>query len=205
MKDLGLYVIVTDPDYPVSRITELCVKYQVGMIQLREKGFSDRQLLETLSMMLSITRNSKTKVIINDRVDIALAAGVDGYHLGQDDIPLKMARSIYDDKANLICGLSTHTLVQAEEALTQNPDYIGFGPVYPTFAKKRPDAAVGCEALKTVVQKASCPGVALGGINRSNVDDVLETGVRNIAMIKAVVKSKNIEEEIAFYSSLLRG
>ncbi|MBN2436897.1 MAG: thiamine phosphate synthase [Spirochaetes bacterium] len=202
MEDFGLYVIITDPDYPVSKITELCVKYRVGMLQLREKDVCDKKLLKTLEIMLSITKGSATKVIINDRVDLAIASGVDGYHLGQDDLPLSNAREVAGNR-NLVCGLSTHSLEQAEEAIKLKPDYIGFGPVYPTFAKKNPDAPVGCDQLKQVLALSECPVVAIGGINRDNINEVLETGAKNIAMIKGLVKSANIEEEISFYSSLL--
>ncbi|HRX14946.1 MAG TPA: thiamine phosphate synthase [Spirochaetota bacterium] len=202
MEDFGLYVIITDPDYPVSKITEICVKYNVGMLQLREKELCDKELLKTLELMLSITKGSSTKVVINDRVDLAIASGADGYHLGQDDIPFVNAREVAGNR-NLVCGLSTHSLEQAKEAVKLKPDYIGFGPVYPTFAKKNPDAPVGCDQLKQVLDLSDCPVVAIGGINRDNISEVLETGAKNIAMIKGLVKSANIEEEISFYSSLL--
>lgn len=202
MEDFGLYVIITEPDYSVSKITELCVKYKVGMVQLREKELGDKDLIKNLKIMLSITKGSCTKVVINDRVDLAIASGADGYHLGQDDLPLASAREVAGNR-NFICGLSTHSLEQAKEALKLKPDYIGFGPVYPTFAKKNPDTPVGCDQLKHVVDLSDCPVVAIGGINRNNIEDVLETGARNIAMIKGLVKASNIEEEISYYSSLL--
>ncbi|MBN1498797.1 MAG: thiamine phosphate synthase [Spirochaetes bacterium] len=204
MKDFGLYVIITSPVVMHEKIAESCVRHGVEMIQLREKNLCDRDLLALAKRLKSITAGSQTKLIINDRPDIALLCGADGTHAGQDDLKAAEVRSLTSETGSHLIGISTHNFEQAKEALSENPDYIGFGPVFPTFAKRKPDPVTGTDLLKQVLEFSEVPVTAIGGINRHNIDSVIEAGAKNIAMISAVCKSEKYDEEIRFFADKLR-
>jgi thiamine-phosphate pyrophosphorylase len=132
-------------------------------------------------------------MIINDRVDVALALGVDGVHLGQTDMPVPLARQLLG--ANAIIGYSTHNLPQVRAALDLPIDYLAFGPVFQTRSKQNPDPLVGLESVATVKSLAgSMPIVAIGGISRSRVADILEAGADSAAMISDIL---SVPERIA--------
>ncbi|WP_010662570.1 thiamine phosphate synthase [Marinilabilia salmonicolor] len=189
----GIYVIITQPQLPYITIAEKCVENNISMIQLREKQLPDRELLKIAQDLRAVTRGTNTRLVINDRPDIARLCEADVLHLGQDDMTLKDARKIVGD---IKIGLSTHSLEQARTALKQKPDYIGFGPVYPTNAKANPDPPVGTELLAEVLAFANVPVIAIGGIFPENLDEVLETGARNIAMVRHFMQTKNFEGRI---------
>ncbi|MFW5808318.1 MAG: thiamine phosphate synthase [Spirochaetota bacterium] len=203
MNDFGLYVIITDPVVPHERIVEACVANGILMVQLREKEMDDRMLLEKAKNIAGIVKGSSTRFIMNDRIDIAMLCGADGTHVGQDDIPVSDLRSIAGDESHIL-GLSTHSVRQACDANRCAPDYIGFGPVFPTYAKKRPDPAVGLTHIRQVVERSPVPVVVIGGINRTNIDDVLDAGAKNIAMISALCRSSRYEDEIRFFAEKVR-
>jgi len=133
---IGLYIIITQPQLPYTTIAEKCVKNNIKMMQLREKHLSDRALLKIARNLRAVTRGTHTNLVINDRPDIAMLCEADYLHLGQDDIRMEDARKVVGE---MKIGLSTHSREQAREALKQNPAYIGFGPVFPTNAKVRPE------------------------------------------------------------------
>jgi thiamine-phosphate pyrophosphorylase len=122
---------------------------------------------------------------VNDRLDVALAAGADGVHLGQDDLPLRDALRIRASQ-RLMIGVSTHSLVQAEAAAREGADYIGFGPVFATRTKPNPEPATGLDRLREVCAAVSLPVVAIGGITLATVDAVAATGASAAAVIAAV-------------------
>lgn len=204
MNDFGLYVIVTEPLHPLEKIAEVCVRYDVKMLQLRNKYADAKEILSQGKTLQNICAGSQTKVILNDRADLALAGKFDGLHTGQDDLGIPEIRQHFPKLKDTILGYSTHSLEQAQAALKEKPDYIGFGPVYPTFAKKKPDPAVGCGNLEEVLGFADVPVVAIGGINSTNIDEVLKSGAKNIAMISALMKAKDLEEEVRIFTELLR-
>ncbi len=207
MDDFGLYVIVTRPRLSYERIAGICVERGVKMLQLREKHLSDRELLDAACRMRAVTAGTGTMLVVNDRPDIALLSGADALHLGQDDIPFARARRIVG--ADMPIGLSTHSLEQARAALALNPAYIGFGPVWPTPAKAKPDPAVGTELLREVVGLAEgsgkgvpgVPVVAIGGIFPENVHEVLQAGARNLAMVRYLMDTEDTAERIDFLQS----
>ncbi len=187
----GLYVIITRPTLPHSIIAEQCVKLGIKMLQLREKHLDDRQLLRVARELRSITKGTRTKLVINDRPDIAVLCDADYLHIGQDDISIEDARCIV---GNMKIGLSTHSVSQAKEALRKNPDYIGFGPIHQTNAKAKPDAPVGTNQLKQVLSFSTVPVVAIGGIFPENIDQVLQTGAQNIAMVRYLMQTEFFTE-----------
>lgn len=158
------------------------------LIQLREKVAEPREFYRDSLQAVTIAHASGVKVIINDRVDIALAVGADGVHLGQEDIPPDAARELLGESA--IIGFSTHSERQAIASAGFPVDYIAIGPVFATTTKQNPDALVGVEGVKSVVAVAGdMPIVAIGGITLENAEDVVGAGVVAIAVISGLFAS----------------
>ena len=200
MKNFGLYVIITSPQLPYKTIAEICVYHRISMLQLREKKLSDRKLIRVGKQIREITRGTYTNFVINDRPDIAVICEADYLHLGQDDIPIEEARKIV---GNMKIGLSTHSIKQAKDALSKKPDYIGFGPIYPTNTKAIPDKPVGVDQLKEVLQFSDVPVVAIGGIDNSNIINVINTGAPNVALVKYLMQTNDFEKRIIEIKKLI--
>ena len=166
----------------VKRLIDGGIKF----IQLREKHASPREFYESAKAAVTLAREHDVTIIINDRVDIALAANADGVHLGQDDLPPGYARNILG--ADAIIGFSIHSLEQARAALDLPIDYIAIGPVFATTTKENPDAVTGIETIKSVKKLGlGRPLVAIGGINSGNLVSVLSAGADSAAMIGALI------------------
>ena len=200
MKNFGLYVIITSPQLPYKTIAEICVYHRISMLQLREKKLSDRKLIRVGKQIREITRGTYTNFVINDRPDIAMICEADYLHLGQDDIPIEEACKIV---GNMKIGLSTHSIKQAKDALSKKPDYIGFGPIYPTNTKAIPDKPVGVDQLKEVLQFSDVPVVAIGGIDNSNIINVINTGAPNVALVKYLMQTNDFEKRIIEIKKLI--
>lgn len=200
MMDFGIYIIITKPQLPYTTIAEKCVKNGIKMLQLREKDLSDKELVRIGREIKSITKGSETKFVVNDRPDIAVLCDADFLHLGQDDIAMEDARRVVGD---MRIGLSTHSIEQATVALAKNPDYIGFGPVYPTNAKAIPDKPVGTTLLKQVLAIAKIPVVAIGGIFPDNIEEVIDAGARNIAMVRHFMQTNEFDSRVLEINKLL--
>lgn len=193
MENFGLCVIITRPVLSYREIAEICVSNGVKYLQLREKHLNDRHLLEAAQVIREVTQGSDTKFVINDRADLAVVAKADMLHLGQDDMPIEMARQIVGD---MPIGLSTHSITQAQEALSHNPAYIGFGPVYPTTTKAIADPTVGTENLQRVLSIARVPVIAIGGIFPENIDTILETGARSFSLVRHLMQTTETAHRI---------
>ncbi len=156
------------------------------LIQLREKVGSSRHFFDAALQTVEYANAHRVSIIINDRVDIAIAANAAGVHLGQNDMAPEKARALLGDKS--IIGYSTHTLEQARLAATLPVNYIAFGPVFATTTKADPDAVVGLDGVRRVREAiGDIPLVAIGGININSIEDVLSTGADSVAMISAVI------------------
>ena len=154
-------------------------------IQLREKYASPKDFYKSAAAALKIARAGDAKIIINDRVDIALALKADGVHLGQDDLPPEEARKIFGKS---IIGFSTHNLRQATRAARLPIDYIAVGPVFATQTKENPDKIIGLEGVKKVRQAVGdFPLVVIGGINSENFREVLRAGADCAAIISDII------------------
>ncbi len=195
MQDFGLYVIATRPALGHKQVAQICVRRGVRMLQLREKHLPDRELQAIARQMREVTAGTATRFIVNDRVDIALSCGADGVHLGQDDLPYREARRIAGP--DMMIGLSTHSLAQARDALALRPDYIGFGPVWPTPAKQIADQAVGTDMLREALALSDVPVVAIGGIFPENIDLILEAGAHNLSLVRYLMDTPDTEARIA--------
>ncbi|MDM8158614.1 thiamine phosphate synthase [Labilibaculum sp. K2S] len=200
MEDFGLYIIITNPQASCRSIAESCVERGVKMLQLREKSLSDKELIRLGKEIRDITRGSETSFVMNDRADIAAICEADFLHLGQDDMSMEEARKIVGD---MKIGLSTHSIQQVKDALAQKPDYIGFGPVYPTNAKAKPDQPVGIEQLKQVLNMADIPVVAIGGIFPENIQTILSAGAKNIAMVRHFMQTDQFDERVLEFTNLI--
>lgn len=155
-------------------------------IQLREKYLAPKDFFADAEKALEIAYRNDVKIIINDRVNIALALKADGVHLGQDDLPPEKAREILGE--NSIIGFSTHSIKQAIEAINLPLDYIAIGPVFATSTKENPDKIVGLEGVKNVREQiGDFPLVAIGGINFENFQSVLDAGADSVAIVSGII------------------
>lgn len=182
--------------YPITdrRLTGLSHAAQVEkllaggarLIQLREKHAAPKAFYEEAEAALEIARRNGARIIVNDRVDLALALGADGVHLGQDDLPPEKAREILGP--DVIIGFSTHSVEQAIAAARLPIDYLAIGPVFATSTKENPDAVVGVEGVARVRAAIDdFPLVAIGGITPSNFRAVVEAGADSLAVIKSIL------------------
>ena len=154
-------------------------------VQIREKSRSGREIFNAVTESVAIANEAGVHVIVNDRVDVAIAARAHGIHLGQDDLPPQEARRLLGDEA--IIGYSTHSVEQAIDAVNLPIDYIAIGPIFATATKDRPDPIVGLENLRKVREAiGEFPLVAIGGINISNLRDVLTAGADSAAVIRGI-------------------
>lgn len=157
-----------------------------SLIQLRDKHTTSAEFYREAAAALKVARDHKVRLIINDRVDIALALQADGVHLGQTDMPAGAARRLLGP--NAIIGFSTHTLEQAKLATELPIDYLAFGPLFSTSSKGNPDPITGLAALREISAiKGSLPLVAIGGILFETATSVLESGADSIALIAGLV------------------
>jgi thiamine-phosphate pyrophosphorylase len=157
-----------------------------SLIQLRDKLSAPREFYREAAAALQIARDHGARLIINDRVDIALALKADGVHLGQTDIPVAAARRLLGKEA--IIGFSTHNIEQAKLATNLPVDYLAFGPIFPTSTKENPEPVTGLVALSEVeTSKGRLPLVAIGGITLENAREVLKAGADTVAVIAELV------------------
>jgi thiamine-phosphate pyrophosphorylase len=153
-------------------------------IQLREKGGSTRRMIEVAKRMATVCRQAGVPLIVNDRIDVAIAAEADGVHLGQSDFPIPLARELLgQDK---LIGGSAASLEEARICLAEGADYVGFGPVYVTGSKADAGPVSGPTVLKQVVETIPLPMIAIGGITVENVPEVMKAGAYGIAVISAI-------------------
>ena len=167
-----------------QRITQL-VSAGVDILQLRDKTLDDRNHLARARLLRSLTANTRTLFIVNDRADIALLSEADGVHVGQDEMTVQDVRRVTGP--DCLVGVSTHTIEQAHCAVAENANYIGCGPTYPS-ATKQFASFPGTAFLREVAREVSLPAFAIGGISAENLPDVLKTGCRRIAISSAVTR-----------------
>ncbi len=195
------YYFITDAALSRTGIiadVTLAVKCGVGVVQYREKTASTKVLFEEASELRKICRNAK--LIINDRIDIALAVSADGVHIGQDDMPLIEARRLLGkDK---IIGVTVHNESEAREAEARGADYLGIGPIFETGTKKDAGSACGTEMIRKIKSFSKLPLVAIGGINFENAREVVSSGVDAFCAISAVATSSDPAGAIRHFVSI---
>ena len=184
----GLYGMVDLPPHAdaaaATALAGALVEGGARVVQLRIKGAEAGEMLAMARVLAPWCRTRGVGLIVNDRVDVALAAGADGVHLGQDDLPLAAARAIVP--AGFVVGVSTHDEAQARAAAEGGANYLGFGPCFTTTTKHNPDPVVGLPRLARVCAGSPIPVVAIGGITLDTVAAVVAAGAAAAAIIRAV-------------------
>lgn len=173
----------------LEEAVELAIQGGVTVVQLREKDCTSREFYEEAEKVKAITDAYEIPLLINDRLDIALAVGADGVHLGQTDIPVWAARDILG--ADKIVGATANTLEKAEEAWKSGADYLGVGDVFGT-STKADTIHVTLEELAAIKKRVEIPVVAIGGINAENISSLKATGVDGAAVISAILAKRDI-------------
>ncbi|MGB7417502.1 MAG: thiamine phosphate synthase, partial [Thermosynechococcaceae cyanobacterium] len=180
--------LVTSPSKSLISIVEAALKGGLRLVQHRDKTTPDHQRLETARQLCQLCHQYDAVFIVNDRVDIALAVDADGVHLGQQDIPVDLARQILGP--NKLVGRSTTNADEMARAIAENADYIGVGPVFatPTKADKAP---VGFDYVQYAARHAPMPWYAIGGIDEHNIGDVINAGAKGAAVVRAIMQSSD--------------
>ena len=184
VETFGLYLVITNPATSYEACAEAAVTAKLRYIQLRMKKTARDRIVATAKNLRSITRGSETRFIVNDDPSIATEAEADGVHLGQGDMALPEARRLYP--ALHIFGLSTHNEDQVRRAAGLRPDYCGVGPVFATPTKEIPDPALGPAQAGAIIRTAPFTTVAIGGIDETNLADVLNAGALNFSVVRYV-------------------
>lgn len=191
--------LVTDRNWyggkPIPELVRAAVRGGVTVVQLREKELSSREFLIEALEVKRILDGTGVPLIINDRIDIALAADADGVHLGNNDIPIEYAKKILP--AGKIIGLSAESVEDAVRADKKGADYIGVSPVYTTPTKPELETGLGIEGLKKIRKVTRLPLVAIGGLNKNNSAEVIKNGADGIAVVSAVCAAENPEKASA--------
>ncbi len=208
MKQIGKLHILTDTvlqsRFSHMEITRLAIAGGADTIQYRQKSGSTREMIEIARNMKRLCSEADVTFIVNDRLDVAIAAEADGVHLGQDDFPIPMARELLGE--GRIIGGSAATLDEARKCLSEGADYVGFGPVYPTSSKDDAGPVSGIDILKQVVEIIPLPIIAIGGVGAENIPDVMRAGAHGIAVISAVCCQDDPEEATrSLYQALNKG
>jgi thiamine-phosphate pyrophosphorylase len=184
--DLCVLIDVRENEGSFSALAHEICSAGAGMIQLRDKQADDRTLLSRAKLLAGIANGYEALAVVNDRVDIAVAAGAHGVHLGQEDLPVAAARKAGGN--NLIIGVSTHSVAQAEQAVTDGASYIGVGPVFDSTTKSF-DSFGGVELVRVVANAVSIPAFAIGGITLENINQVAGAGPGRVAVSGGVLRS----------------
>lgn len=192
----GLYFIT---DRKLSRksvesTVEYAVKGGVKVVQYREKELPTGEMLRVAENLRDMSRGAGVIFLINDRVDIALAVGADGVHLGQDDMPIEVARRLLGKKS--IIGVTVHNVREARDAERRGADYLGVSPIFSTDTKPDAGKPTGVNLIQEVKKVVKLPCVAIGGITMENLQQVIDAGADSAAMISAILSQEDISEAV---------
>ena len=188
--DYSLY-LVTDRGLARCRstlgIVKSAVEGGVTCVQLREKDCSTREFIEQALAIKHFLETRQVPLIINDRLDVAMAVAADGVHLGQSDMPLETARKITGP--SMLIGISAESVQDAVEAETGGADYLGVSPIYDTPTKADTAPALGLKGLQEIRNRVNIPLVGIGGLNKSNAAEAIRNGADGIAVVSAIVSA----------------
>ena len=163
------------------------------IVQIREKNLSDSSMFELVKKCREITDRSGMLLIVDDRVDIAMAAGADGVHLGQEDFPLTEAKKLAPE---MLFGVSTHNAEEIRRALSDNCGYLNIGPMFPTRTKSVACGALGLEKIEELVPMVTCPFSVMGGIKEHHLEMLCAKGFRHIAMVTEITQAPDVCQKV---------
>ena len=163
------------------------------IVQIREKNLSDSSMFELVKKCREITARHNMLLIVDDRVDIAMAAGADGVHLGQEDFPLTEAKKLAPE---MLFGVSTHNAEEIRRALSDNCGYLNIGPMFPTRTKSVACGALGLEKIEELVPMVTCPFSVMGGIKEHHLEMLCAKGFRHIAMVTEITQAPDVCQKV---------
>jgi thiamine-phosphate pyrophosphorylase len=188
-------IVVTDAEQTAGRalvdVVQAALQGGAPSVQLRAKHASAREMVALAHTLLPLTRAAGALLWVNDRMDVALAAGVDGAHLGDDDLPLEAARRIAPE--GFLLGRSVDTPELARAAVAAGADYLGVGPAFATGSKSDAGQPIGIEGVERVAASVEVPVVAIGGIDATNTARLAAAGAAGVAVIRAVMAAPDVE------------
>lgn len=191
-EDLRLY-LVTDRRFsgaPLEQLVAQAIAGGVTMVQFREKEGAIAERIELAARVQAVCRQNKIPFIVNDRLDIALALGADGVHLGREDMPVGIARRLLG--SHMAIGATVNTVEEAQDACRDGADYLGVGAVYPTGTKADHNRVIGLDGISRIAGAVDVPVVAISGINENNAREVAATGVAGVAVVSAILGADDI-------------
>jgi len=204
--DFSLY-LVTDRHQtggrPLVALLAQAIGAGVRAIQLREKDLGTRELLALCRELLSLARRSGARVLVNDRLDLVLAAGADGVHLRADSLPVSMARQLLGP--HRLIGVSAHSVEEVARAQADGADFVVLGPIYETASKRQYGRAIGLGPLAEATQRSRIPIFAIGGVTASRVPELRKAGAAGAAVISAVLGADAVESATHTLLESLRG
>jgi len=193
---IGRLHILTDTSsqnrFGHAELAEQAIRGGAEAIQFRQKSGSTQEMIREAQRVRAVCRRSNIPLLINDRVDVAIAADADGVHLGRDDFPIRLARLLLGP--HRIIGGSAGTIEEALAGLREGADYLGCGPVFTTKTKADAGAAAGPALIRELSRAVSIPVLGIGGIDASNAREVIEAGAYGVAVVAAVCTSPDPEE-----------
>lgn len=172
-----------------------------SIVQLREKGLCERDFFHLAEIFRDRTAKAGMLLIINDRVDVAIAVGADGVHLGQEDFPVPAARKIAPE---LLIGASSHNLEEALRAQEEGADYVNIGPIFPTGTKEGIEHFLGPGAIGEIAPKLRIPFTVMGGIKEANVGEVIAMGARKVAVVTAITQAPDIAQAVRSFRARIK-
>jgi thiamine-phosphate pyrophosphorylase len=192
--DWSVYVItgpLAAPDRSVVDVVRAAIRGGATVVQLREKEATTRDMIELGRALLAVTRPAGVPLIVNDRLDVALAIEAEGLHVGMDDMPVATARRLLGP--DLLLGYSPNSVAAARQGVREGADYLGIGDVFGTGSKPDAGEPVGLEGLTAAARAVSIPVVAIGGVTVDNTPAAIEAGAAGVAVISAVMGAKDPE------------
>lgn len=191
-----IYPVISSDFCAGRRVTDVLSGIAAGgakVVQIREKTMSDCAMFALLLECKRITDAYNMLLIVDDRVDLAMAIGADGVHLGQDDFPLTAAKKI---APGMLFGVSTHNALEIDKALQENCGYLNIGPMFPTQTKSVACGALGLETIMDLRAKVTCPHSVMGGIKEHHLPLLIEKGFKHIAMVTEITTAPDVEQKV---------
>jgi thiamine-phosphate pyrophosphorylase len=202
----GIYIILDPsvcPDRSLTDVLKEAAAAGARLFQYRNKSAAMKEAYAEALLLRKVALDTGVTFIVNDRCDLAMAVDADGVHLGQEDLPLNLARKVMGpDK---LIGISTHNPDQVRKATAGKPDYLGFGPIFKPGSKHDHDPVVGLEGLRAMRTLTSLPVFAIGGIQIDQAGEVMRAGANGVAIISAILKARDISHAVKSFLAQMPG